>query len=214
MIKSGGAVNIRQIGLSLITALALHEVAIAQTRLPEIPVDQYTVEQQKAAQEFEVARKKAPWGPFAMLMYSPQLMNNARAMGDYLRYNSAFDNALSEFAILITAREWSQDYEWSVHYPIAIKAGLKPEIAQSLKEGRRPEGMTEDQSTVYDFTIELQRNKQVSDATFAKTEKRFGKKGAVDLAGIAGYYTFLAMEMNMARRPAPIGNERLPRFPE
>jgi len=190
MIKSGGAVKIKQIGLLLITALALHEVAIAQTRLPEISVDQYTVEQQKAAQEFEVARKKAPWGPFAMLMYSPQLMNNARAMGDYLRYNSAFDSALSEFAILITAREWSQDYEWSVHYPIAIKAGLKPEIAQSLKEGRRPEGMSEDQSTVYDFTIELQRNKQVSDATFAKTEKRFGKKGAVDLAGIAGYYTF------------------------
>ena len=214
MIQSGGAVKIRQIGLSLITALALHEVAIAQMRLPEISVDQYTVEQQKAAQEFEVARKKAPWGPFAMLMYSPQLMNNARAMGDYLRYNSAFDSALSEFAILITAREWSQDYEWSVHYPIAIKAGLKPEIAQSLKEGRRPEGMSQDQSIVYDFTIELQRNKQVSDATFAKTEQRFGKKGAVDLAGIAGYYTFLAMEMNMANGPAPIGNERLPRFPE
>ena len=206
--------KIRQIGLSLITALALHEVAIAQTRLPEISVDQYTVEQQKAAQEFEVARKKTPWGPFAMLMYSPQLMNNARAMGDYLRYNSAFDSALSEFAILITAREWSQDYEWSVHYPIAIKAGLKPEIAQSLKEGRRPEGMSQDQSIVYDFTIELQRNKQVSDATFAKTEQRFGKKGAVDLAGIAGYYTFLAMEMNMAKGPAPIGNERLPRVPE
>jgi len=177
-------------------------------------VDQYTAEQKKAAQEFEAARKKAPWGPFAMLIYSPELMNNARAMGDYLRYNSAFDSALSEFAILITAREWSQDYEWSVHYPIAIKAGLKPEIAQALKEGRRPEGMSEEQTIVYDFTIELQRYKQVSDVTFAKTEKRFGKKGAIDLAGIAGYYTFLAMEMNMARRPAPIGGERLPRFPE
>ena len=83
----------------------------AQTRLPDIPLDQYTVEQKAAAQEFEKARKKAPWGPFAMLMYSPQLMNNARAMGDYLRYNSAFNSRLSEFAILITAREWHQDYE-------------------------------------------------------------------------------------------------------
>jgi 4-carboxymuconolactone decarboxylase len=186
----------------------------AQTRLPEIPLDQYTAEQKKAAQEFEVARKKAPWGPFAMLMYSPQLMNNARAMGDYLRYNSAFDSLLSEFAILITAREWTQDYEWYVHYPIAIKAGLKPEIAQAIKEGRRPVGMSEDEAIVYDFTIELQRNKRVSDATFARTEKRFGKKGAVDLAGIAGYYTFLAMEMNMARHQIPAGSERLPRFPE
>jgi 4-carboxymuconolactone decarboxylase len=200
--------------LLLIAALVCTEVAFAQTRLPEIPLDQYTAEQKKAAQEFEVARKKAPWGPFAMLMYSPQLMNNARAMGDYLRYNSAFDSLLSEFAILITAREWTQDYEWYVHYPIAIKAGLKPEIAQDVKEGRRPIGMTEDESIVYDFTIELQRNKRVSDATFAKTEKRFGKKGAVDLAGIAGYYTFLAMEMNMARHQIPASAERLPRFPE
>jgi len=204
----------KSIWLVLIAAATFNNVVFAQTRLPEIPLDQYTTEQQKAAQEFELVRKKAPWGPFAMLMYSPELMNNARAMGDYLRYHSAFDSVLSEFAILITAREWSQDYEWSVHYPIAIKAGLKPEIAQSLKDGRRPDGMSEDQTLIYDFTIELQRNKQVSDGTFAKTEKRFGKKGVIDLAGIAGYYTFLAMEMNMARRPAPIGNERLPRFPE
>ena len=206
--------NLKFIWPILFSVLALSSGVFAQTRLPEIPVDQYTAEQKKAAQEFEAARKKAPWGPFAMLIYSPELMNNARAMGDYLRYNSAFDSAVSEFAILITAREWSQDYEWSVHYPIAIKAGLKPEIAQALKEGRRPEGMSEEQTIVYDFTIELQRYKQVSDVTFAKTEKRFGKKGAIDLAGIAGYYTFLAMEMNMARRPAPIGGERLPRFPE
>jgi len=131
--------------------------AFAQTRLPDIPPEQYTVEQQKAAQDFEAVRKKAPWGPFAMLMYSPNLMNNARAMGDYLRYNSAFDSRLSEFAILITAREWTQDYEWYVHYPIAIKAGLKPEIAQALKEGRRPDGMSEDEAIVYNFTMELQK---------------------------------------------------------
>lgn len=197
-----------------LSAVFFSSALFAQTRLPDIPLDQYTAEQKTAAQEFEKVRKKAPWGPFAMLMYSPQLMNNARAMGDYLRYNSAFDSRLSEFAILITAREWHQDYEWHIHYPIAIKAGLSPEIARALKEGRRPEGMSEDESIIYDFTIELQRNKRVSDTTFNKTEKRFGKKGAVDLAGIAGYYTFLAMEMNMARHPVPGGGERLPRFPD
>ena len=187
----------------------------AQTRLPIIPIDQYTPEQVKAAQEFELVRKRAPWGPFAMLMYSPELMNNARSMGDYLRYKSSIPNMLSEFAILITAREWSQDYEWSIHYPIAIKAGLKIEIAAALKDGRRPEEMGEVETLIYDFTIELQRNKRVSDLTFAKVEKRFGKKGVVDLAGIAGYYTFLAMEMNTARHPAPAeGGIHLPRLPD
>ena len=187
----------------------------AQTRLPIIPIDQYTPEQIKAAQEFELVRKRAPWGPFAMLMYSPELMNNARSMGDYLRYKSSIPNMLSEFAILITAREWSQDYEWSIHYPIAITAGLKIEVAAALKDGRRPEEMGEDETLIYDFTIELQRNKRVSDLTFAKVEKRFGKKGVVDLAGIAGYYTFLAMEMNTARHPAPAeGGIHLPRLPD
>lgn len=187
----------------------------AQTRLPIIPIDQYTPEQIKAAQEFELVRKRAPWGPFAMLMYSPELMNNARSMGDYLRYKSSIPNMLSEFAILITAREWSQDYEWSIHYPIAIKACLKIEVAAALKDGRRPEEMGEDETLIYDFTTELQRNKRISDITFAKVEKRFGKKGVVDLAGIAGYYTFLAMEMNAARHPAPAeGGIHLPRLPD
>ncbi len=204
----------KYIWLALPTLILASNLALAQTRLPEIPINQYSAEQKAAAQEFEGARKKAPWGPFAMLMYSPQLMNNARSMGDYLRYKSEFDSHLSEFAILITAREWHQDYEWHIHYPIAIQSGLNPEIAKAIKEGRRPEGMSGDESIVYDFTMELQRNKRVSETTFAKTEKRFGKKGAVDLAGIAGYYTFLAMEMNMARHPVPGGGERLPRFPD
>jgi len=198
----------------IILMLTGSQAVSAQTRLPIIPIDQYTPEQVKAAQEFELVRKRAPWGPFAMLMYSPELMNNARSMGDYLRYKSSIPNMLSEFAILITAREWSQDYEWSIHYPIAIKAGLKIEIAAALKDGRRPEEMGEDETLIYDFTIELQRNKRVSDVTFAKVEKRFGKKGVVDLAGIAGYYTFLAMEMNTARHPAPAeGGIHLPRLP-
>jgi len=200
--------------LTLASLMTLSNPIYAQTRLPEIPIEQYTPEQKKGAQEFEVTRKKAPWGPFAMLMYSPELMNSARSMGDYLRYKSEFDSRLSEFAILITAREWSQDYEWAIHYPISIQAGINPEITKALKDGRRPEGMSEDEAMVYDFTIELQRYKRVSDATFTKIEKRFGKKGAVDLAGIAGYYTFLAMEMNMAKHPMPPGNDRLPRFPE
>ena len=196
------------------TLLISSGYGFAQSRLPQIPADQYTTEQQKAAEEFELVRKKAPWGPFAMLMYSPEVMNNARAMGDYLRYRSAIGNTLSEFAILVTAREWSQDYEWSIHYPLAIQAGIRPEIINAVKDGRYPKGMSLDEEIVYDFTIELQRYKRVSDASYERAEKRFGKKGVVDLAGIAGYYTFLAMEMNMARHPPSGNGEKLPRLPD
>ena len=73
--------------------------------------------------------------------------------------------------------------------------------------------MSEDEEIVYDFSIELHRNRRVSDVTFQRALERFGSKGVIDLTGINGYFTFLAMQMNMARFPVPEGPARLPRFP-
>ena len=192
----------------------INSAAQAVERLPTISPEKYSDEQKKAADEFMTARKKAVFGPFEPLMYSPQVMSQARATGDYLRFNSALGNVLSELVILITAREWSQDYEWYVHYPIAIKAGIKAEIADAIADGRRPTGMTADEEIVYDFSTELHKNKRVSDATFARAEKRFGKKGVVDLTGINAYYTSLAMQMNVAQYQTPKDAKNLRRFPE
>src|SRR5436190_17304917 len=172
---------------------------LAQQRLPTIPPEQSSAEQKRAAEEFLAARKVPVFGPFEPMMHSPEVMNMARAMGDYLRYHSAIGNTLSELVVLVTAREWSQDYEWYVHYPIALKAGIAKEIADALADGRRPTGMSTDEEIVYDFTTELQKNKRVSDPTFGRAEQWFGKKGVVDMAAISGYYTFLAMQLNMAR---------------
>ncbi|AON54657.1 MULTISPECIES: carboxymuconolactone decarboxylase family protein [Herbaspirillum] len=200
--------------MTIASTLLAGSLAQAADRLPVIPPEQYTPEQKQAADEFLAARKVPVFGPFEPLMHSPQVMTQARAMGDYLRYHSAIGNTLSELVILITAREWTQDYEWYVHYPIAIKAGIKPEIAAAIADGRRPEGMSEDETIVYDFSIELHRNKRVSDQTFARAEKRFGKKGVVDLTGVNSYYTLLAMQMNAAQYQAPKDAKRLVRFPE
>lgn len=199
---------------TLMLTLGATAVAHAEPRLPVIPPDQYTTEQKQAADEFLAARKTAVFGPFEPLMHSPQLMSQTRAMGDYLRYKSAIGNTLSEFVILITAREWTQDYEWHVHYPIALKAGIKQEVADAIADGRRPSNMSEDEQIVYDFSIELYRNKRVSDATYERVQKRFGNQGVVDLTGINAYYTLLAMQMNIAEYPLPKEAKKLPRFPE
>jgi 4-carboxymuconolactone decarboxylase len=140
-------------------------------------------------------------------------MSQARAMGDYLRFQSAIGNTLSELAILITAREWTQDYEWTVHYPIALKAGIRQELADAVAVGRRPTSMNADEETVFDFAHELLKNKQVSDATFERAKSRFGTKGVVDMTGIVGYYTFLAMQLNAAEYPIPADGRKLPRMP-
>ena len=186
---------------------------LAQQRLPTIPPDQYTADQKKAAEEFLATRKVPVFGPFEPMMHSPEVMNMARAMGDYLRYHSAIGNTLSELVILITARDWSQDYEWHVHYPIALKAGIAKDIADAIADGRRPNGMSTDEEIVYDFTTELQKNKRVSESTFNRAEQRFGKKGVVDVTGISGYYIFLAMQLNMARYEFSGAGPRLSRFP-
>jgi 4-carboxymuconolactone decarboxylase len=113
-------------------------------------------------------------------------MSQARAMGDYLRYQSAIGNTLSELMILITAREWTQDYAWSLHYPIAVKAGIRQELADAISDGRRPAAMSPDEEIVYDYASELLKNKQISDATFARAKSRFGARGVVDMSGIVG----------------------------
>jgi 4-carboxymuconolactone decarboxylase len=201
--------------LSLVTLTGLlTAAATAQERLPTIAPDQYTDAQKKAAEDFLAARKVPVFGPFEPLMYSPEVMSQARAMGDYLRYKSGIGTTLSELVILVTAREWTQDYEWYVHAPIAAKAGIKPEIIEAIRDGRRPTGMGEDEEIVYDFSTELHQNKRVSDVTFARAEKRFGKPAVVDLVAINGYYTFLAMQLNMARYAIPKDGTPLPRFPE
>jgi 4-carboxymuconolactone decarboxylase len=185
----------------------------AEERLPTIPPTQYSAEQKQAAADFEAARKVPVFGPFEPLMYSPAVMSQARAMGDYLRFKSAIGNTLSELAILLTAREWTQDFEWSVHYPIALKAGIRPEIADAIADGRRPTALSADEEIVYDYAMELLKNKQVSNATFDRAKARFGAKGVVDMTGIVGYYTFLAMQLNVAQYPQPKDAKKLPRLP-
>ncbi|GJE54712.1 MULTISPECIES: carboxymuconolactone decarboxylase family protein [Methylobacterium] len=194
-----------RIALAFAFGLLAPSAARAQDRMPEIPADTQTEAQKKASEEFLVARKVPVFGPFVPLLRSPQLMLNASNMGLYLRYNSVVPLKLSEFTILLTAREWSQQLEWQIHEPIARKAGLDPAIVEAVREGRRPDAMGEDETLVYAFATELHRNKAVSDKTYARVVEKFGEQGAIDLAGINGYYTLLAMTLNMARTALPAG---------
>jgi 4-carboxymuconolactone decarboxylase len=106
---------------------------------------------------------------------------------------------LNEFAILITAREWSSQYEWHAHHPLALRAGLPASVATDLAQGKRPEGMTDDQRVVYEFCTELHRDRFVSDAAFDAAKRRFGEQGVVDLIGVSGYYVVVSMTLNTAQ---------------
>lgn len=206
--------NPRLIGAALALGLMATQ-ASAQDRMPPIPAEKYTEAQKKAAAEFAGGRGYEVRGPFVPLIRSPEVMLRAKAMGDHLRFKSALEPRLSEMIILITAREWTQQYEWVAHHDIAIKAGLRKEIADAIADGRRPVGMAEDEEAAYDMSIEIQRTKRVSDPVWNRAVAKFGEQGVIDLLGINGYYTFLAMTMNAARTGLPAGTpEPLKRFPD
>ena len=194
--------------------IAITIPAMAQDRLPPIPVEKQTPEQRKAAEAFRANRKQDVFGPFVPLQRSPEVMLRAMALGDYLRYRTVFSTKLNELIILITARHFTQRYEWYVHYPIAIKEGLRRDVADAIADGRRPAGMDADEELIHDFCTELLGNNSVSDATYARAVARFGENGTIEMVGVVGYYTFQSMVLNTSRTPVPPGAAELHAFPK
>jgi 4-carboxymuconolactone decarboxylase len=180
--------------------------AAAQDRLPPIPADKLTDAQKKAAAEFLVERKQAVFGPFVPLSRSPQLMINAAKMGTYLRFGNSLPRDVSEFAILLQSRRWTQEYEWYVHAADGKTAGLSDAVIQAVADGRRPDGMTEGMEVVYDFSNELNNFHSVSDRTYARMVAKYGEQGMMDLIGLNGYYSMISMVLNVGRTPLPPGN--------
>jgi len=172
-------------------------------RLPPFPPEQWDARQREAADEVIRGPRGALASPFVPLLRSPEVMTHAQRMGEYLRYRSAVGLRLSELAILVTARHWSQQVEWAIHAPIALQVGIAQQTIDAIAEGRAPQAMPPDDSLVYEFCRELHQNQGIADATWSAVVARFGERGAVDLLAIAGYYTFLSMVMNGARTAAP-----------
>lgn len=182
-----------------------------QERLGPIAETDLTLEQRLCAQEIVDGPRGAVYGPFVALLRSPELMRHAQRMGAYLRYRSAIGTRLSELAILVTARHWNQAVEWAIHAPIALKEGVERATIDAIAHRERPTGMRNDEALVHDFCVALQREQMVPDALYDAALSLLGEQGVVDLVGINGYYTLLAMVMNTARTRAPAGTPwRLP----
>jgi 4-carboxymuconolactone decarboxylase len=208
--------SVRTSACLLWAVAALGIPSIAQDRMPEIPASHWTDGQKKAVEAFVKSRGKPPGhtakapGPFVPLLRSPELMMPAEALVSYLQFKTVLPPKLREFVILITARQWMQHTEWNSHLEIALKAGVGLDVIKALAAGERPSGMSDDEAAVYDFCDELHRNQSVSDATYARALSRFGEQGIIDLVGVNGGYTFLAIVMNTARTPPPPLPDSLP----
>jgi 4-carboxymuconolactone decarboxylase len=154
-----------------------------------------TPEQQRAAEEFKRLRGVEPFGPFIDLLVSPELMTRVSALGEYLRYR-ALPPRLSELAILVTASEWQQRFEWDVHAPIAVSLGFTRSVLDALWSRETPPGLTGDEQAVYDLCTELHRDHRLTKSTHSRAQEELGEQGTMDAIGICGYYALLAMVLN------------------
>ena len=179
--------------------------ATGPERLPPLSPERMTPRQREVAEAIAGGPRGGLRGPFQAWLRSPEVADRFQRVGEHVRFRSSIPPALNELAILVTAREWTAQFEWHAHHALAMKAGLPPAIAEAIARGERPEGMDADQSAVYEFAAELHRDRSVSDATYAAVVERFGEQGVVDLVAACGYYVAVAMTLNVARVPLPEG---------
>jgi len=195
---------LRRVASGVAIASLFSLAAYADERFSELRLDQLTPEQQQMAVHLKTPPRNSALngGPFNAYARSPGLGLLLLQVSDYVRFNSSLPPRLSEFAIMIAARQWSQPYEWRAHYPLAIKGGLDRQILVDLGAGSRPQGMKEDEAALYDFCTELYRDKNVDDATFKAALAKFGERGIMDLIGIIGYYDIASMALIVQKTTA------------
>lgn len=205
--------------LLAITALASaqqsRELHLRGDRFKPLTWDQLTPEQRTMVNDLLAGARTNPNlnGPFNVLLRSPDMGNLAQKLGEYARFRTSVKPArLNEMAILLTAKWWSSQYEWTAHKALALDAGLSAAVIDDIQAGRRPVRMQADETVIYNFCTELREHRRVSDATFKSTVNLLGEQGAVDLVGVMGYYDLVSMALNVDRYPLADGS-KLP-FPE
>ncbi len=192
------------------------QTALAPQRFKQIPPENLTPEQRILADGVRSGPRNAIknssatstgplGGPFNVWLRTPDIGNVIQSLGAAIRFRSSIPSKLNELAIIVTARQWTAQYEWHAHRRLAVEAGLNPAIADDIAQGRRPAGMSDDEALVYDVSTELHRTHGLSDATYQRAFDRFGDQGVVDLIAVNGYYVLVSMTLNVDRTPLPAG---------
>jgi 4-carboxymuconolactone decarboxylase len=178
------------------------------TRIADLAPDQMTAAQRSVHEAIASGPRKGVRGPLAVWLHRPELASHAQALGRYCRYETALPPRLSELAILVIARIWGSEYEWYAHKPIALDAGVSPEIVEAIRTRAAPVFDDAAQAAVHGFVVQLHEDRRVSDAVYAEAVAQLGEPAVIDLVGIAGYYTLISMTINAFEVAPPDGVAR------
>jgi 4-carboxymuconolactone decarboxylase len=177
----------------------------AAERLPMPPMGSLDEAQRVAAQALIDGPRKGVYGPFLALLRSPELLDRVANLGEHLRFQGTLDARIRELAICVAARHVSNQFEWVMHAPLAVKAGVSPQAIEALHQGVRPRHLAPDEVDALDFAQELLNRHGVSDPTYQSALARWGERGVVELSTLLGYFVMVSWLMNVACTPAPAG---------
>jgi 4-carboxymuconolactone decarboxylase len=202
--------------IAMVVLLAATQAGRAEdvARFAPLKPDELSPSQKAWADMIAAPPRNAKFGapPYRAYIRNPELAPKLSALSEYLRWNTNLPPRLSEFAILITARQWTAQYEWFAHYPLALKAGLDPKILGDLSAGRRPTTMRDDEAALYDLATALYHDRKVSDPVYKAAVDKFGERGVMDIIGIIGYYDMVSMTLITMQATAP--NDSVPPLPD
>ena len=200
-------------GLAALIAMPQAVRAEDIVRFPPLKAEELNAAQKAWAEMIAAPPRNAKFTnpPYRAYIRNPDLAPRLTALTEYLRWNTSLPPRLSELAILITARQWTAQYEWFAHYPLALKGGLDPSIANDIAAGRRPANMKDDEAALYDLAMALYVDKKVSDAIYKAALEKFGERGIMDIIGIIGYYDITSMTLITMQAAAP--NDSVPPLP-
>jgi len=198
---------------AVVISLGLVSLALAQSppvpgepkRFPQITLEQLPPDAQPLGEEIIKISSVGLGGPYNVMLRSLVFADRMKRLLDYLRFNTSLPRRLNEFAILIQGKVWRSQVEWYAHYPLAIKAGLPQQVADDLKAGIRPRDMKPDEAVVYDVSMEMINNHQISDALFQKSKAILGEQQLVDLVAVSGTYVTVAMLLALGQEMPPAG---------
>jgi 4-carboxymuconolactone decarboxylase len=171
-------------------------------RLPMPAPTSMTPAQRAAAQALIDSPRKGVYGPFLPLLRSPALLDRVAKVGEYLRFESVLDARVRELVTCAVARHVSNQFEWTMHAPLARQAGVAETTIESLRLGARPRQLPPDEEAALDFSRELLTTHGTSDPTYAAALAAFGEQGVVELTTLVGYFAMVSWLMNVARTPA------------
>jgi 4-carboxymuconolactone decarboxylase len=142
------------------------------------------------------------------------LLDRVARVGEYLRFDSVLPARIRELATCAAARHVSNQFEWVMHAPLAVKAGVAEATIEALRVGARPHRLPPDEEAALDFSRELLQTNGVSDPTYGAALAAFSEQGVVELASLVGYFVMVSWLMNISRTPALPGGPGLDAFPQ